>query len=644
MARAMFRRGPDEEGLVVEPGIGLIHRRLSIVGLGNGRQPLSNEDESVIAIVNGEFFDHPEKRAWLERRGHVLRTDSDCEILAHLYEEHGEDFPRHLRGQFAFALWDKRKQLLFLGRDRSGILPLHWARTDRGILFASEIKGILASGLIPAAPDHRGIDHIFTFFAQPARRTCFRGIESLLPATMLRVRLSPNGIDTREIRYWDLSFPDRGEEYDPGQDRVVEEFGGHFEHAIRQRLRADVPVVGYLSGGIDSSTIVAAACRLRKEPIPAFSIRIPSPGFDEMSKARLVARHTGARIVEVTCDDRVVGQSFPELVEAVDAPVVDTACAAIMNLSRSVHEHGYKVALTGEGADELLAGYVWLKVGRALSCLDRGNFRPGNLTRYLALKLFNPHRGWDEANEYQRYIGGPQGISDLYGMYGDARQRFFSTAMWEEMGNHIAFEDLDLDLNAMKRWDPLNQALYFGFKTLLPGMLLCHKGDRVAMRNSVETRYPFLDEDVMDFCCKLHPRWKLRGLFRDKVILRQYASRLLPESIWKQPKQMFRAPLGNTFFSGASALTNQLLSAESLRRSGLFHPKAVWAARESFAQGELGPLQRVFVEMGLTAVIATQLWHHKYLGGGLCDLPEADFRYAEVEGTAIAPEACLTGV
>lgn len=625
MARAMFHRGPDEEGLVVEPGIGLIHRRLSIIGLGNGRQPLTNEDGNVIAIVNGEFFDHVEKREWLERRGHVLHTDSDCEILAHLYEEYGQDFPQHLRGQFAFALWDKRNRLLFLGRDRSGILPLHWARRGRGIVFASEIKGVLASGLVPTEPDHRGIDHIFTFFAQPARRTCFRGIESLLPATMLRARLEPGGVDLREIRYWDLAFPDRGDEYDPRPEQAVQEFGQHFEQAIRQRLRADVPVVGYLSGGIDSSTIVAAACRLRDEPIPAFSIRIPSPGFDEASKARLVARHTGARMVELTCDDQVVGQSFPELVEAVDAPVVDTACAAIMNLSRTVREHGYKVALTGEGADELLAGYVWLKVGRALSCLDHGRFRPGNLMRFLALKMFNPHRTWEEANEYQHYIGGPQGISDLYGMYGDARQRFFSGAMWDQIGHHIAFEDLDLNLEAMKRWDPLNQALYFGFKTLLPGMLLCHKGDRVAMHNSVETRYPFLDEDVIDFCCKLHPRWKLRGLLRDKVILRHYASHLLPESIWRQPKQMFRAPLGNTFFSGASKLTNQLLSEESLRRSGLFHPKAVWAARQTFSRGELGPLQRVFVEMGLTAVIATQLWHHKYLGGGLCDLPEADF-------------------
>ncbi len=628
MAQAMFRRGPDEEGSFLEPGIGLIHRRLSIVGLSNGRQPLSNEDGSIVTISNGEFFDHIEKRAWLQSRGHVLRTSSDCEIIAHLYEEYGPDFVHHLRGQFAFALWDKRKNLLFLGRDRSGILPLHWARHKKGIVFASEIKGILASGLVDAAPDHRGIDHIFTFLAQPARRTCFAGIESLLPGTMFRASLGPNGVTTHEIRYWDLSFPDRGQEYDPGPSRIVEEFGQHFEESVRIRLRADVPVVGYLSGGLDSSAIVATACRLRSEPIPAFSVRIPTRGFDEISKARLVANHTGSPLIQLTCDDALVGQSFPELIEAADAPVVDTSCAALLNLSRMVREQGYKVALTGEGSDELLAGYIWLKVGRLLGCLDRGTIRPGNLVRFLALKLFNPHRPWEDANRYQSYIGGPQGISDLYGMCGDSRQRFFSSAMWEQVGHHIAFEDLDLNLEAMKRWDPLNQALYFGHKTLLPGMLLCHKGDRIAMRNSVETRYPFLDENVVDFCSSIHPRWKLRGLSQDKHILRSYASKILPESIWQQPKQMFRAPLGATFFSGASTLTSQLLSEESLRRSGFFQPSAVRKARQSYEAGELGTMQRVFVEMGLTAVISTQLWHHKYLGGGLCDLPEADFRTA----------------
>ncbi len=622
MAHAMQHRGPDEEGAFIEPGIGMIHRRLSIVGVGNGRQPLSNEDGSVITVCNGEFFDHVEQRAWLERRGHVLSTDSDCEILAHLYEEFGEGMVHHLRGQFAFALWDKRRRILLLARDRVGIAPLHWARAGRSLVFASEIKGILASGLVAPELDPRGLDHIFTFLAQPGRRTCFAGIRFLLPGTMLRVSFPRDGdLSFHEHRYWDLDFPDRGHEYDPGEARIVEEFGQHFEEAVRLRLRADVPVVTYLSGGVDSTSVLSVASRIRQEPLPAFSIRIPTPGLDEMNEARAAADTVGARPFQITCDDQVVGRSFPDLVEAADAPVIDTAAAALLNLSRTVRDHGYKVALTGEGADEALAGYPWLKVGRILGCLDRGEFRPGNAVRYLALKAFRPGRTWEDANRYQHYIGGPQGISDLYGMYGDARFRFFSPSLWNRLDGHIAYEDLDLNLTAMKRWDPLNQALYFGYKTLLPGMLLSHKGDRIAMRHSVETRYPFLDEGVVDFCSSVHPRWKLRGCFRDKRLLRTYASGFLPASIWNRPKQIFRAPFAATFFANPPEFADQLLSEESLARTGLFDTRAVRDTRDAYVRGEVRGVRRVFTEMGLTAVMATQLWHHKYLGGGLCDLP-----------------------
>jgi asparagine synthase (glutamine-hydrolysing) len=329
----------------------------------------------------------------------------------------------------------------------------------------------------------------------------------------------------------------------------------------------------------------------------------------------------GARPFQITCGSDVVGRSFPELVEAADAPVIDTSCAALINLSRAVRDHGYKVTLSGEGADEALAGYPWLKVGRILGMLDRGDFRPSNAVRYLALKWFSPGRTWEDANRYQAYIGGPQGISDLFGMYSDARQHFYSPATWDRLQDHIAYEDLDLNLGAMKRWHPLNQALYFGYKTLLPGMLLSHKGDRIAMRNSVEARYPFLDEGVVDFCASVHPRWKLRGWFRDKHLLRTYASSFLPESIWNRPKQIFRAPFAATFFADPPAFAGQLLSEDSLRRTGLFDPGSVRAIRDAYVQGRLRGLQRVFTEMGLTAVMSAQLWHHKYLGGGLCDLP-----------------------
>lgn len=622
MGEALLHRGPDEAGHFLETGLGLVHRRLSIVGLKDGRQPLFNEDGSVVTVCNGEIFDHLEQRAWLEKRGHVFRTSSDCEVVVHLYEELGSRFLERLRGQFAFALWDRRRKTLLLARDRMGIVPLHWAAWKGKLYFSSEIKGILAAGDLPARLDPLGLDHLFNFFGQPARRTCFHGISALPAGCWLKVAPRKRGEwRVEEQRYWDLSFPDLGYEHDPGQSRAVEEFGEQFENAVRLRLRAEVPVASYLSGGVDSTTVLAAAARQLGSAPPAFTIRIPTPGLDETNEALQAAGTVGARPVQITCDSRTIASSYPKLVEAAEAPVIDTSCAALLNLSAAVHEQGLKVALTGEGADEALAGYPWLKAGRILNSLDRGAFRPSNALRFGVLKAAAWSKPWRDASRYQAWSGGPNGLSDFYQLYAAARQRFYSPSTWQAIGHRIPYEDLDLNLEGMRRWHPLNRALYFGYKTLLPGMLLSHKGDRVAMRHSVETRYPFLDEGVVDYCARLHPRWKLNGLLRDKHVLRLYASSFLPASITERRKRIFRAPFAGSFFADPPPFATQLLSRESLRQTGLFDPNAVLQARDDFVAGRLRGLSVTLVEMGLTAVMATQLWHHLYLGGNLCELP-----------------------
>ncbi|MCP5539895.1 MAG: asparagine synthase (glutamine-hydrolyzing) [Akkermansiaceae bacterium] len=623
MGRAMRHRGPDEEGMHLDDRLGLMHCRLSIVGLENGRQPLTNEDESVVVVCNGEFFDHEEKRAWLEGRGHVFRTRSDCEILAHLYEDFGiEGLFGHLRGQFAFALWDRRKGTLFLARDRMGIVPLFWTRRREGggVAFASEIKGLLAAGEAVAAADRLGLNHLFSMFALPTRRTCFEGVSAVLPGTWLEIDAGSGAVS--EHRYWDLSFPDRGDEWRP--DRAGDAVAGFreaFEEAVRLRSRADVPVVSYLSGGVDSTAVLATASRLQGKPMRAFTIRIPSEGLDEIEPATAAANTVGAVPESIVCGDREIGETFPELVTAAEAPVIDTSCAALLRLSGLVRDSGYKVALTGEGADELLAGYPWFKTGRLIGVLDRPGFRPSNLIRFLGFKLFQPGGSFRKSVRAQRYIGGPQGITDLYGMLMTSRRHFYSDAMWQAVGDRFAYEDLDLNLDAMARWHPLNAMLYFGCKTLLPGMLLQQKGDRVAMRHSVETRYPFLDEKVVDFCSAIHPRWKMRGFFRDKFLLREYADGFLPASITRRTKQIFRAPFASTFFNDPPAYAGQLLSRESLERTGYFDVEGVLGQWERFRNYSWAGGRRLIVEMGLTAVMTTQLWHHLYLGGGLCDLP-----------------------
>ena len=301
-----------------------------------------------------------------------------------MWEDHGTGIWVRLRGQFAVALWDERAQTLTLARDRFGICPLFWTRrkTDAGevLLFASEIKALLASGLVPARPDVRGINQVFTFFALPGPVTCFEGVSCLLPGHSLTIDLK-SGTVTDRI-YWEIDFPDLGDERGHGFRRfgdnaanpLIDEFEAVMRRAVERRLRADVPVVSYLSGGVDSSVVVALACAQRrsegKDAIPTFTIGVNDPAFDERGEAADLSRRLGTHSVVVDFGRREVLETYPELIRAAESPVIDTACAALLTLAKSVHAHGYKVALTGEGADEWLAGYPWYKTHWMLGHFD----------------------------------------------------------------------------------------------------------------------------------------------------------------------------------------------------------------------------------------------------------------------------------
>ena len=375
MARALLHRGPDEEGFLVRPGLALASRRLSIVGLADGQQPMGNEDRTVFVVFNGELFDYVERREELRERGHRLVTHCDTEIIPHLWEDHREQMWEKLRGQFAIALWDERKRQLHLGRDRFGIAPLFWTRQGDWLLFASEIKGLLASGMVSAQPDRRGIDHIFTFSAVPGPRTCFEGVQLLRPGHFLSISPeSGNGASAmlQERAFWEMNFPDQGAE-ERGEDpkRLVDGFEKVLLHAVEERLRADVPVGAYLSGGVDSSMIVALACHLKGPAINTYTVRVHEPDLDELDAASLSARHIGAKppIVQDFRDEDALA-TYPRLITAAEAPVIDTACAALLQLSGRVHSCGQKVVLTGEGADEWLVGYPWYKAAKLMGFLD----------------------------------------------------------------------------------------------------------------------------------------------------------------------------------------------------------------------------------------------------------------------------------
>jgi asparagine synthase (glutamine-hydrolysing) len=625
MAQALFHRGPDEDGFLEQSGLALASRRLSIVGLMDGRQPITNEDGEVAVVFNGELFDYPEKKAALESRGHHFRTHCDTELLPHLWEDHGEGMFEHLRGQFAFALWDERKRWLILARDRIGICPLYWTRQGDWLLFGSEVKALLASGMVEARPDRRGINHVFTFFALPGPVTCFEGVQYLLPGHYLRIQFGRPVEPARisEHTYWEIDFPDRGQEERGGDPRqVVDEFEGLLTQAVERRLRADVPVVSYLSGGVDSSVVVALARRVRGHAIPTFTIRIKSPRFDESEPATLVARHLGADPVVVGFGGDDVIETYPALIRAAEGPVIDTACAALLALAREVHARGYKVALTGEGSDEFLAGYPWFKIHKFVNFLDAIPGLPlSGLVRRAFLKLSGaPQFPWELAKRIQEASGGHSAWLDAYGLMSMSKLRLYSKPMLDFALEHVPYSDLNLNLERARRWHPLNQSLYLGIRVMLPGLLLNAKGDRVAMNSSVETRYPFLDEDVLAFLCRIDPRWKMRG-FRDKYVLRRLAERWLPRRIAWRRKAMFRAPFDSFHGDQLPPFVDQLLSDESLRKTGYFDPESVRFWRKSFRAMRSLSYQRMALEMGLVGVVATQLWHHTFIDPSLAELP-----------------------
>jgi len=625
MSRSLLHRGPDEEGYFIQKSVGLAARRLAIVGLQDGQQPVYNEDRSVVAVFNGELFDYPELRKWLVNHGHTLRSHTDSELLVHLWEQYGEDMFPHLRVQFAFALLDLSRRRLILARDRVGICPLHWARTGDWLIFGSEIKALLASGMIPRAADPTGLDNIFTFFCMPGRRTAFKGIQAVSPGNFVRIDFGSTGEcrGLEERTYWDFDFPNQGEE-DPCSNpvSVTSTFEGLLRAAISKRLRADVPVASYLSGGVDSSLVLAMSHQIDGSRMSTFTARVGDSTLDETATALHTAADFGTDHHTVECNRSVLTKLFPQTIIAADCPVVDPNAGSLHALSKAVNRAGYKVILTGEGADEALAGYIWFKAHRLISRAWWNDRRPGVS---IARKLYQgrywkaPPGEFDRINET---LGGLHAQTLVYHLTSIPKWGLLRDDYLREIGSESAYDQLRFDAARVRRWHPLNQSLYMTYKTNLAGLLLNHRGDRASMANSVEARYPFLDEDVIAFCAGIDPNWKLRGLLGDKYLLRVVAERYLPTRLAWRRKAMFRAPFAETFLRSSAAYVRQLISPESLKKTDYFRPSAVEKMLSEIDQSTSFRPFRLFREIGLCAVLGTQLWHHLFLGGVLCELPE----------------------
>jgi asparagine synthase (glutamine-hydrolysing) len=614
MTRTLAHRGPDDELIHREPGLALGVRRLAIIDVAHGRQPLANEDGTVWVAYEGELYDYAELRTQLLNRGHKLATQCDTEVWVHWYEDEGEAVFDRVHGQFAVALWDRSRRTLLIGRDRAGIAPLFYTTVDGWLLWASEIKSLLASGLVSARPDLRGIDYFFTFFCLPNSRTCFANVQSLAPGQYLKVR--DGQVHCRFYR--DLDFPDAGQERRFARpEEPVEELADLLRKAVRRRLVSERPVCSYLSGGMDSTTVLAFACQERGESVPSFTIGLDRSGpHDEHALAADTAALLGSRHTIVTMASRDIVEAFPEVIRAAEGPVLDTTTACTLRLAQAVRRHGYVVALTGEGADEALAGYGWFKWERLLR-------RAGDpLCRGLRWFLLSALVGG--GSRHRPPYAATSGIRTTqqfpYDMMAQARERVYAAQLWKALDDHSAYDDLYVP-DRMARWHPLNQALYLANKVMLPGLLLAAKGDRSMHNASLEGRYPFLDEQVVDFCASLDPRLKLRGV-TEKWLLRRLVRQVLPPGLGLRSKTMFRAHLGSNFLTpDRPRWVDELLSEESLRATGLFSVEGVQRAVEVQRRRPALSLQRFVLDMGLGCVVSTQLWHHTYCGGGLADLP-----------------------
>jgi len=615
MVWMMRHRGPDEFHVYTDGYAGLGHARLSIIDLAGGSQPMSNEDGSVWVVFNGEIYNYVELTPELQRRGHRFSTHSDTEVIVHLYEEYGRRCVDHMNGQFAFAIWDTTTRTVFMARDRLGIRPLYYAMLDGVLLFASEMKALFAAPGMSARLDPVGLDQVFTFWSSIAPRTPFEGVNQI-PAGHYLVATA-DGVRTEQ--YWSLEFPvPAGSIDEHSEDYYVDRLRDELVRATRLRMRADVPVAAYLSGGLDSSLTSAIVKSFTDAPLDTFSVRFEDAGYDETEYQETMVGSLGTDHHSLTVSRSDIARAFPEVVWHAETPILRTAAVPLHYLSGLVRESEIKVVVTGEGADEMLAGYNIFKEAKIRRFWAR---QPESDARSMLLSRLYPYIQHARAGAYwQQFFA--QGLTDTDNpCYSHmvrwnntaSVKRFFSGQLRDLLDGHDPVAEFAGTLGAnFLDWHPLSQAQYIEATTFLAGYLLSSQGDRVAMSHSVEGRVPFLDHNVVEFCAQIPPRLKLRGL-EEKHILRRVARDLVPVSVRERAKQPYRAPDSVSFFAGSmQQFAEDALAEDAIRDSGYFDPQMVTRLVEKCRKRHDGPAG-ARDDMALVGILSTQLLHDQFI-------------------------------
>jgi len=613
MVGALRHRGPDEAGLYVDGRVGLGHARLSIIDLERGTQPIHNEDESLWIIHNGEIFNYPELKRDLIARGHAFYTSSDTEVILHLYEEKGAACLDDLNGQFALAIWDSVKQELFLARDRIGIRPLYYATDNGRLLFASEIKSIFMCETVSREIDPLAMAQIFTFWTTLSSRTAFKGIHELPPGHYLLVSEG----QVRVKRYWDIPFLPPEEQSNAPFAVLAEEVLDLLRDAVRIRLRADVPVGCYLSGGLDSSGVTALVARDFNSNVRTFGIRFEEKAFDEGRFQQSMVERLGVAHKEIEATNRKIGESFPDVIWHCEKPILRTAPVPLYMLSGLVRESGFKVVVTGEGADEFLGGYNIYREAKVRRFLAK---RPDSKYRALLIGRLYPYIFDDprlQRSLQSFFAAGLDQVADplfshlLRWSNTSKAKTFFSDELRQATSSYSPYDEIRETLPPQfARWDDLCKAQYLEATIFLSNYLLSSQGDRVAMANSVEIRVPYLDYRMMELTGSIPSKWKILGL-REKQILKRAFRDILPRSITERPKHPYRAPISRSFFGGHPLeYVGDLLSEGRLKGAGLFDASRVGRLLKKI---QSAPNPSEVDNMALVGVLSSQILHSQFI-------------------------------
>lgn len=566
MNSKLLHRGPDARETLLFENIALGFTRLSIIGLDNGMQPLSNEDNSLLLVCNGEIFNYIELREQLIEKGHRFKTNTDIEVILHMYEEEGTGFLNKLNGQFAFALYDKRKKRLFCARDQLGIIPFYYTKKTGCFIFGSEIKAILEHPLAPREIDLIGLDQVFTFAGLISPRTMFKDIHSLENGHFLIVNEQGDIVDHE---YWDLVYPE-GEVVPNGKTEAdyLKELEELFDTSINLRLRADVPSGLYISGGLDSSMIAMKVNQLApgvtKE---AFSIDFTDPLHSESKYQKLVAEASNSKLNQKVFLYEDISNRLKQSIYYSECPIKETYNTASMSLSESVRAKGIKVILSGEGADEFFAGYTGYR-----------------FDKMRKMKLIQNQSSEEEKKLRGRLWGNDSFFYERNFLDFEKEKR----ALYSDKVNE-SFEEINclnhpiINKERIRNRDILNTRAYVDYKIRLVDHLVSDHGDRMAMANSVEVRYPFLDKNLIEFSTNIPSEFKLRD-YNEKYILKKMGSKFVPKSVIDREKFHFIAPGSPYLIQHNNGYINDLLSFETIKRQGYFDPVAIEVLKIKYGQ------------------------------------------------------------